>query len=568
MMPNSDAHSALRYDIWLWAIVGIALLFRVWGTWYGLPYSYWVDEYHEVLRALELGSGGFNLERVTKGGFYLVLFVEYGVYYFAMKFFGVIDSPGEFAEYFVRDPTSLYLIGRVTAAVAGAATVTAVFYLTSAAYSRRAAVVGALLLALNVLHTDLSRRIGVDVPMALMATMALYFGVKLADSGQRSDYLLAALFAALATTTKLPGILLLLPLLIAHGFFIARSAQSFQKGIASPNMWLAAVVFAVVLIATNPGVILTTGYVSFMYGSPNDVTAQESFDVETELDATGAPNLYLYYLKALKESMGWPLFGLATISLGYAAVRRTAADVMLLAYALANYLAIASTSSDKLYYPRYAIPIVIVMAILSGRTLSDLAARFESIRTPKKAIVMIALLAWPAWQTVVTGYALTRTDTRTLAKEWIESHIPPGSRVLIEGLKIAPVKGTVQLSDTRAGIKRRIEYWKTREPKQAKFLELQLSVHEGHGYDLELVRAHLMEDLDRYVSRGVQYFVVRPEYLLLASKRSGTESARFYADLRANKSLVLIKRFEGSFQTPPGPTIEIFGPKTGPNVAN
>ena len=46
---------------------------------------------------------------------------------------------------------------------------------------------------------------------------------------------------------------------------------------------------------------------------------------------------------------------------------------MLLSYAAINYLAIASTSSDVLYYPRYALPIIVVLAIIAGRTLADLS---------------------------------------------------------------------------------------------------------------------------------------------------------------------------------------------------
>ncbi len=68
--------------------------------------------------------------------------------------------------------------------------------------------------------------------------------------------------------------------------------------------------------------------------------------------------------------MGWPLFGLGLISAAYALWKRTAADVMLLSYALANYIVISSTTSESLYYPRYALPIILVMAILSGRALA------------------------------------------------------------------------------------------------------------------------------------------------------------------------------------------------------
>ena len=55
----------------LWLVLVVALLIRLWGIGYGLPFSYVNDEYHEVMRALQLGAGSFNFDRIGKGGFYL-----------------------------------------------------------------------------------------------------------------------------------------------------------------------------------------------------------------------------------------------------------------------------------------------------------------------------------------------------------------------------------------------------------------------------------------------------------------------------------------------------------------
>ncbi len=77
--------NARHWNRALFLVLGLACLLRLWGTWYGLPYSYYDDEYHEVMRALELGMGGFNFERTGKGGFYFLLFLEYGLYYVSLK---------------------------------------------------------------------------------------------------------------------------------------------------------------------------------------------------------------------------------------------------------------------------------------------------------------------------------------------------------------------------------------------------------------------------------------------------------------------------------------------------
>ena len=543
-----------------WFVLGISILIRLWGTWYGLPFSYWVDEYHEVLRALELGAGGFNFERTTKGGLYFLLFVEYGLYFVCLKIAGLVTSTREFAELFVRDPSAFYLMGRVTAALIGSATVAATFVLARRAYSATAGLLAMLFLAVNVLHIELSRRIGVDVPMTLLATLALYFALRIAADGHRRDYLLAALCAALSTTTKLPGILLVVPLLIAHTIFVSKVRSGIRGWFGSRDLWLAAAALIVVLVATNPGIVQETGYLSLFLDAPGELADSESNEAFEEFSGGDRPNLYMYYLAALQSSMGWPLFAICLMSVAYALWRHKPSDVMLLSYAAIHYLVISSTTSDMLYYPRYAVPIIVVLAVLSGRALADFGHKFKPRHVAAMLGIAAGLVVVPVGQSIVTAQALAQTDTRTLAKNWIEAHVPMGSRVLIEGLKIGPVKGTVQLRETRRAIERRIEHWRIVEPKQARFLELQLAVYEGGGYELVLAQRESVATLEEYQASGVEYFVIRPGPFM-ASRRVDIGGAHLVRELRAHTGVRMIKRFEGDSPTQLGPTIEIYGPR-------
>jgi dolichyl-phosphate-mannose--protein O-mannosyl transferase len=143
-----------------------------------------------------------------KGGLYYLLFAEYGIYFVALKLSGAIASTKEFAELFVRDPSMFYLMGRATTALFGSATVLAVYALARQVYRAPAALLAAIFLAVNVLHVDLSHRVNVDVLMTLLAVVSLYFAMRITTDGMRRDYLLAALFAGLAATTKITAILL------------------------------------------------------------------------------------------------------------------------------------------------------------------------------------------------------------------------------------------------------------------------------------------------------------------------------------------------------------------------
>lgn len=556
----------LRSPKTLWLLLGLALFIRLWSIGYGLPHIYWADEYHEVMRALGLGAGDVNLEKIRKGGFYLLLFFEYGLYFVALKLTGIISNTKDFAEMFVRDPSALYVIGRVTAALFGSATVAAVFYLGRLAFRTSAGMFAALFLAINVLHVDLSHRVGVDVPMTLFAMLTLYFGLRIVTDGRRRDYLLAGLCAALATTTKLPGILLILPLLIAHTYRVVATPGGPIRWFLSRDLWLAVGIFMLVLTVTNPGILIRFDYASLYSASSDYPSIDPSASGEmlddnavdaAAFDAFTRPNLYLYYLNVLQTSMGWPLFALAMVSVGYALWKRRPADVILLSYASIHYLAISSTPSDVLFYPRYSVPIIAVLAVLAGRALSDLIILIPRWRAAVVASLVVALLAWPLTHVITSTYTLTQTDTRTLAKEWFDANVPTGSKVLIEGSKTAAARNTAPLIDTRESLERRIAYWKVQEPRQAKYLEVRRDVHEGGGYELELVRLDSMAPFDDLTARGVEYFVVRPDYFI-GTRKTKSGSARLLSRLRSDPRVKLLKRFEAEDGARPGPTIEIY----------
>ena len=543
---------------WLLALVFVvALAGRLWGIDYGLPFSYWTDEYHELMRAMELGAGGFNFARTSKGGFYLLLFVEYGIYFVVLKLAGVVTTTHEFAELFARDPSVFYLIGRTTAAVFGCITVAAVFYVSRLAYTTMAGLMAAFLLAINVLHVDVSHRIGVDIPMTMLATLALYHGLRLADDGRRISYVMAGLFAGLATTTKLPGIVLLLPLLIAHTYAVARNGGRVREWIASRDLWIAASVFVAVLLVTNPGYFVYTNFGVHLFEPAGDALESDELDAFVGTDLVGRPNLYLFYLNAVSDSMGWPLFVVSLGALAYAVWKRTRADVILVSYALVNYLAISGTSSEVLYYPRYALPVITILVILAGRALSDLLLDLQSWRLAAGAAILAVVSAWPIVKVVTSDYTLTQNDTRTIAKDWFETNVPAGATVLIEGGKTGPSRESVPLHESRASLERRVAHWKEVEPKQAKFLEFKLAAEEGTGYELEFVKLKTLSTLDEYAASGIDYFVVRPEYFT-KSRRAVPGAFRLLEQLRNDPRVELVRRFEPESHLQPGPVVEIY----------
>ena len=289
----------------------------------------------------------------------------------------------------------------------------------------------------------------------------------------RKDYVLAALSAGLAATTKITGVLVLVPLLIAHGYAsAARPGPVAWRFLGAPELWLSAFVFAVVLVATNPGIVFNASYLS-LFSTPSDVALDDEMFAESADGAPWSGRISTCTMSSvLQQSMGWPLFCLAVMSVAYAAWRHRAADVLLLSFGLINYLLIASTTSDVLYYPRYALPIVVVLTVLAARLVADVVLAVPGRRKAILAAAVIVLAAMPTYLAARATYVLTQTDTRTLAKEWFDSKVPAGSKVLIEGSKTAASRLSVPLQDTAGSLDRRIAYWQVKEPRQARYLQV------------------------------------------------------------------------------------------------
>ncbi|CAN5295448.1 hypothetical protein BH24PSE2_BH24PSE2_12880 [soil metagenome] len=549
--------------LWLAIIVVIALGLRVWGIWFGLPFSYRADEYHEVFRALELGSGSFNFDRTGKGGYFYVLFIEYGLLFIVLKIAGVVSSVQDFAKHFVQDPSSFYLIGRTTTAVIGTVNVVLAYRLGARAYSTGAGMLAAAFLAVDFLSAEHSHFITVDIPMTCLATASLLFAVRLADGGTSTDYKWAAFFAALATTTKVPAIMLVVPLLIAHYFCTVSRGSRPTTLFLSRDLWLAVAIFGAVWVVTNPGLIVHPPVPALFGTETVDGTGLEA--AMEEPSTASPPNLFIYYAEALRDSLGWPLFTVALAGTACAVWRRRRADIILLSFGAIFYVVFAASQDPYLYFPRYLLPVNVILVVLAGRFLNAIWPRGRPARQVAGVIAVAALGALPAYRTVANNQLLIQEDTRTVAKNWIENNVPQGSRIFIEGLKIEPTRLTVPLDDTADNIRRYIEFYQDREPGKAKYLRYKLQARSANSYDLELgTPSEIREnDLMHYKRMGIQYLVIRPE-AFSDSRKLAEGGVSFLNQLTNDPDVSLMRSFSPGSRERSGPLIHVY--RVDPNV--
>lgn len=537
-----------RGSVLLLALLGAAFVLRVWGIWFGLPHVFHNDEGFEIVRALQLGAGEYDFGRIGKGGYFYLLFVEYSVLFAVLFLSGAVASAAEFGEYYIRDPSAFYLIGRATTAVIGTLTVYLVYRLGRLAWSPAAGLFAATLLAFNVLHAYLSHLTTVDVPMTFLSVAALYFAVRMVTGGSARDYWWAALMAALATSTKIPAVLVLVPLLVAHCYFVKQRNGAFRQYVLSPQLWQAAAIFVVTYVLTTPGILIYfDDVVANALGKFGGLEALDPDSGEEGLDERSRyanTNLFVYYYQVTVDSMTLPVFAVSSLGLLYALWKRSPVDVMLVSFTLVVYVVMAVSSDTHHFFPRYILPILPVLALLGGRLLAEIPGFFTGDRRASAgaAVVLAALVALPVAEIVASNHQILKKDTRAIAREWFDANIPAGSKVFIEGSRTVVSNATIPLQNSPENLKESIEYYRDRAPGRAKYFRLALNSLSGETYDLLGVQPDEIRDLQYYKDLGVQYFVLRP------ASYEGSRLKYTWPELvqaiRADPDIELLRRFE------------------------
>ncbi len=130
----------------------------------------------------------------------------------------------------------------------------------------------------------------------------------------------------------------------------------------------------------------------------------------------------------------------------------------LLAYPFLTFLYFGAARGAFYRYFALTIPFLLLFAVLQ---LDRLAPRLGTLR--RLCIVGLVALAsvqaWRSWQ--FAGY-LAQPSTASVAKAWIESNLPPGSPVVVEGLVVDQVFWCPQLPKTLPALERELEQVRSR----------------------------------------------------------------------------------------------------------
>ena len=420
------------------ALTLLGLVLRLYSLEHGLPYQYVPDESTMVGGALRMGSNR-SLEPSTFIYPAVLMYLFAGEYVGLLVFgrlTGMFASVEQFKEYAFIDPTLFYLLPRISIALMGAATVPLVYMLARRLYGQWAGIAAAGLVATSLMHVQMSHQARHWVPVSLLAVMVLWKSLDLLERGRRRDYWVTGTLVGLAAATSFNGFLLFALPAVAH---LARQRREGRPLLDIPShlrLVLAGLLALALFFVLNPYILLQFDqFVAFHSAGESSIGGQIRGHYDSYLQQFLEKQAFTFYSwAALSYDPAITLLGIAG---GVVAARRYRATALLvLSYPIFHYVMFATTAPSM--EQRYILPAIVLWAIPAGLAAATAGQWIASglgdsqVGRGTFALIAVALLVLASLPALRYDNLLARTDTRTLARAWVEHDVPAGSEVVVQ----------------------------------------------------------------------------------------------------------------------------------------
>jgi len=590
-----------KRNLALLILLAVGLGLRLWGVGQGLPSSYYPDERHFINRAMSFGTGDFNPHWFHKPALYMyLLFLEYGLFFLIGKAVGLFATLHDFARLYINDLSSFLLIGRITTALLGTATIGLLYRLGLRMYGHRVATIAAFFLTFTFAHVRSSQWVKADVPMAFFALASFFYLYRILETGSWRSYVLAGLFAGLGMATKYTPVVLVIPLCFAHLGFLRSSRPFPWRRLVDGRLLLALFSLGVGFFIGSPYNILDSYWwksnLSMWFQSPESGPVTTGVGLgERLVRIFCSPMMHFFKVILRPDSLGVILAVLGLMGLlfllwrGHRGDRLTILTVFSIVYV--SYFLFGSYAEARHYnilYPFLSLGSAALAMHLVERVVPGSSERSFRWRGALAAALAILVVLPSADRIYGYNRLISRKDTRTVAKEWIETNIPAGTKILVDDYCV-PLKMSAnrvrELLDRAEGEEENgpftahaaVYYRYYRETVQEPtyyLLEIShpwwMENEQANGtfpldsqYDRDMgnpLKVWGVTSVETYRAQGYRYLVTTDE--ITGKYRPGGRSAdffsfvRFYQEVERKGSLVY--RFDPGTLKRPGPNVFIY----------
>ncbi len=410
-------------------IAAAGLLLRAYGITFGLPYPYEVDEHVFVNIAGRIAIDGDLNPRWFGHPGTTTIYALSGIYVLLQHVDAVLGltlGAEEFQTFFTRNTTLVYLSGRLLMLALSMATIVVAYKLFCRVFGRSTSLLATLLLALSPLHVSYSRIIRTDILSGLIILAVFWLALDLLEKPRWRTYVLAGLLTGVGIATKYPTAIAVLVVLAAH---LAHGRHE-RLSLVKPAVFGGSVMLGA--FAASPFLFLDSR------NAIADILGESAPEMAGTLLWERSGGWVQDVLWYVREPMAGALSSLGVVLAGIGLVLCFVSrkkDQMLVAGFVPVFIGLIVLAG--LRWARWVIPTLPFLCALSAYAVVrgvEAARRRVGVRLPRFAAAILVLgLVWPLLRADLDeGRDLGLPDTRTLAAEWVMSHIPPGSNLVLE----------------------------------------------------------------------------------------------------------------------------------------
>lgn len=424
--------NSILIKISIGSIILLAVLFRIWGVNYDLPYIYNPDEPEYIRISQEIfTSGDLNPHFFNYPSLFLYLnSLAYIPYFFIEKLIGNINIPID-----IKPPISIImgvtftpmpsnvLLGRLVTIVFGVALVGLVYIVGKQISGKEeVGLCASFLVAISPINVSHSRLITPDTFLTFFCMASILFIILIFQQGRLSHYILAGIFIGLTVSTKYNGFLILIPLIFAHFF---------NSNLVSRRLYYLLLAFLFCAF-------------SFLVTTPYSLIDFTHFIQDLNYEAlhysSGHPGMegdsliwYLHYLWTTNAIL-YVIAGIGTL---YGLLLRLKESLLLSVFPIVYFVFISNfiVRNDRTLLP--VIPFLILIAswffidiLQKTNTISSKKIRIISIISV--IILMTSSFSVNFYKTITDAKNLTQPDSRKTARLWINNHLPNDAKIAIE----------------------------------------------------------------------------------------------------------------------------------------
>ncbi len=439
------------------ALSGLMVLafgLRVWGADEVAPYvpdTQIIREAMDLGQKLATGSAIFDVGLGDTDKYPLVLpyliLAIYGTIFEVGRLLGTFHSLQDFVGWLFINRIQMHVVAVSFISLLSTLTVPLAFFIARRFEAHIAPWVAAIGVTFSLLLIQFSHHARPHVALAFFILLTLYFSIRIYETGSLWAYIAAGGSAALAGGTLQNGMLVILPLIVAHLLRMDwRDFTSIVKTAINRQSLIAMAVLGLGLLLAYPQIVFRShGVVSVVTASNGQPALL--FGGQTGFAMDG------FQLKYLPQNIG-ALLGnepilatLGLIGLIYYCFRpeHRAEHLILASFGIVFSLIFGLLSFTL---PHYFSPLVAVLAIVAGHLLTDLN-RICALKLPRIAPALtIGVGGFLLLSSVVYAfrldYLLGQSDTRSQARDWILDNLQAGSEVASDfRLEMYPTQASI-----------------------------------------------------------------------------------------------------------------------------